>query len=105
MRVILLAAGVFSLLSIGTAAAKDREPAPPAAKSATIKDEEAVKCIRTRLEDQTNIKGWKIELKDLNGSARDFVATSGDHVEKGTVNVSKSYPNQGPFRVYVVPRD
>jgi hypothetical protein len=106
--------GVLGLLGGMPAMAKEtpptasKEPSKTKEKdpqSGTIKDEEALKCIQTRLEEQTGSKGWKIELKDLAGTARDFVATNGQRSEKGTVNVSKAYPNQGALRVYLVPND
>src|SRR5690242_15127747 len=97
MKTAFLAASVWGVLCAGTAFGK--EPAAPApqkepAKAATIKDDEALKCIVARLEEQTGSKGWKIDLKDLSGSSREFVATNGKRNEKGTVNVAKDYPNQ-----------
>jgi len=99
-------------LGVGPAIAKDRDSAPPMSakeskdgKVGNIKDNEAVRCVEARLEEKTGQKGWKIELKDLAGESRDFVATKGESSAKGTVNVAKSYPNQGALRVYVVPRD
>jgi hypothetical protein len=83
----------------GVAMAKDKDP------TGNIKDDEAVKCIGQRLEEQTGARGWKIQLKDLAGSSRDFIATLGQRSESGTINVAKSYPNQGALRVYLVPRD
>lgn len=95
---------VLAVLGIlGTASAK--EPSKDA-KAGNIKDDEAVRCVQMRLEGQTGSKGWKVELKELAGSAsREFTASNGQLNEKGTVNVAKSYPNQGALRVYVVPRD
>jgi hypothetical protein len=82
-----------------------KEPAAAPLKSGTIKDQEAMRCIRERLVEETGIKEWKIELKALAGAARSFVATSGSRQETGTVNVARNYPNQGALRVYVVPKD
>jgi hypothetical protein len=105
---------VAGLIGVGgTSIAKEKEATTPPAKeskkadpkSENIADNEAMKCVTQRLEEQTGVKGWKVELKDLAGQAREFVATKGDRSEKGTVNVAKSYPNQGALRVYLVPRD
>jgi hypothetical protein len=74
-------------------------------KSGTIKDQEALRCILERLVQATGIKDWNIELKELAGTARNFVATSGSRQESGTVNVARNYPNQGALRVYLVPKD
>ena len=84
---------------------KETAQAPSKDGSLTIKDTDAMKYIQARLEDQTGAKGWKISLGDLAGVARDFTATNGNRSEKGTVNVSKDYPNEGALRVYVQPRD
>jgi hypothetical protein len=74
-------------------------------KGGTIKDQEAMRCIGQRLLDATGIKDWKIDLKPLAGASRSFVATSGSRQESGMVNVAKNYPNPGPLRVYLVPKD
>ncbi len=111
MRQILIVAAL-GLLST-PAVAKDRakrsdsskETAAAPLKGGTIKDQEARRCILQRLFDATGIKEWKIELKQLAGTARGFVATSGSRQETGTVNVAKNYPNQGALRVYLVPKD
>jgi hypothetical protein len=92
------------------AIAKDRansskETGTAPIKSGTIKDTEAMRCILQRLVEATGIKDWRIELKQLAGTARNFVATSGSRQESGTVNVAKNYPNQGALRVYLVPKD
>jgi hypothetical protein len=112
MRLFLGALGVFAVMSVAPAYGKSKEPVAPSAKepakdpkAGNIKDEEAVRCILERLEGQSGAKGWKVELKDAAGSAKEFVAMNGDRQEKGTVNVAKSYPNQGALRVYLVPRD
>ena len=108
MKTAFLAASGWGVLCAGTALGKEPSAPAPAkepAKAATIKDEEAVKCILTRLEEQTGAKGWKIDLKDLSGSSREFVATNGKRNEKGTVTVAKDYPNGGALRVYLVPQD
>jgi hypothetical protein len=81
--------------------AKKKEPAPPVC----IKDPEAMKFVQQRLEAQTGVKGWKIELKETVGTSKDFTATAGERSEKGSVNVLKNYPNQGIHRVYVLPKD
>jgi hypothetical protein len=88
-----------------TATKETSKPKEKDSQNGVIKDEEAIRCIQTRLEEQSGAKGWKIELKELAGTARDFVATNGERSEKGTVNVSKDYPNQGALRVYLVPKD
>jgi hypothetical protein len=80
---------------------KKKEPAPPA----FIKDPEAIKYVQQRLEAQTGVRGWKIDLKETVGTSKDFTATAGDRTEKGSVNVVKNYPNQGIHRVYVSPKD
>ncbi len=111
MRQILIVAALGLLTT--PAIAKDRakrsdsskESAAALLKSGTIKDQEAMRCIRARLVEATGIKEWKIELKQLAGTARNFVATSGSRQETGTVNVAKNYPNQGALRVYLVPKD
>jgi hypothetical protein len=82
-----------------------KETAPAPLKGGTIKDQEARRCILERLVEATGIKQWKIELKTLAGTARNFVATSGARQETGTVNVARNYPNQGALRVYLVPKD
>lgn len=110
MRLFFGIVGVLGLTSVSPVFAKapSKEPAGPNAKEpakANIKDEEAVRCILERLEGQSGAKGWKVELKDAAGSSKEFVAVNGDRQEKGTVNVAKSYPNQGALRVYLVPRD
>jgi hypothetical protein len=74
-------------------------------KVSTIGDAEATKCILQRLVDATGVKDWKIELKELAGTSRNFVATSGSRSEHGTVNVARNYPNGGALRVYLVPKD
>ena len=111
MRQILIVAALGLLTT--PAIAKDhakrsdssKESAATPLKSGTIKDQEATRCILQRLVDATGIKDWKIELKQLAGSARPFVATSGARQESGTVNVARNYPNQGALRVYLVPKD
>ena len=111
MRQILIVAALA--LSTTPALAKERvkrsdsskETAAAPLKGGTIKDQEAMRCILQRLVDATGIKEWKIELKTLAGSARNFVATSGARQETGTVNVARNYPNQGALRVYLVPKD
>jgi hypothetical protein len=96
---------------LGASPAMAKEPAAAGAKqekdpkAGIIKDEEAVKWIQVRLQEQSGSKGWKVELKELAGTSREFTATNGNRSEKGTVNVSKSYPNEGALRVYLVPRD
>ena len=110
MRQILI---VAALALVATPAfAKDRarkdsskETAAAPLKGGTIKDGEATRCILQRLVEATGIKEWKVELKQLAGTSRNFVATSGARQESGTVNVAKSYPNQGSLRVYLVPKD
>ncbi len=82
-----------------------KETAAAPLKGGTIKDQEARRCILERLVQETGIKEWKIELKTLAGTARNFVATSGSRQESGTVNVARNYPNQGALRVYLVPKD
>ena len=110
MRQILIVAALVFLAT--PAIAKERkktdsskESATAPLKSGTIKDGEAMKCIVQRLVEATGIKDWKVELKQLAGSSRNFVATSGSRQESGTVNVAKNYPNQGSLRVYLVPKD
>jgi hypothetical protein len=108
MRQILIVAALTLVTT--PALAKDRansskETAAAPLKGGTIKDQEAMRCIQQRLLDATGIKEWKIELKTLAGTARNFVATSGARQETGTVNVAKNYPNQGALRVYLVPKD
>lgn len=111
MRQILIVAALA--LSTTPALAKEhakrsdssKETAAAPFKGGTIKDQEAMRCILQRLVDATGIKEWKIELKTLAGSARNFVATSGSRQETGTVNVARNYPNQGALRVYLVPKD
>jgi hypothetical protein len=111
MKTAFVVASVWGVLCAGTAFGKEPSSAPaqkePAKdpKASTIKDEEAVRCIVQRLEEQTGSKGWKIDLKELAGTAREFVASNGKRNEKGTVNVAKDYPNQGALRVYLVPND
>jgi hypothetical protein len=73
--------------------------------TAYIKDPEAIKYVQQRLEAQTGVRGWTIDLKETVGTAKDFTATAGDRTEKGSVNVLKKYPNQGIHRVYVLPKD
>jgi hypothetical protein len=111
MRQILIVAA-FGLLTT-PAIAKDhakrsdssKETTAAPLKGGTIKDQEAMRCILQRLVQATGIKEWKIELKTLAGTARNFVATSGSRQENGTVNVARSYPNEGALRVYLVPKD
>ena len=111
MRQILIVAALGLMTT--PAVAKDRgrrsdsskETAAAPLKGGTIKDQEATRCILQRLVEATGIKEWKIELKQLAGTARNFVATSGGRQESGTVNVAKNYPNQGALRVYLVPKD
>lgn len=104
MKSLFLIAGL--VLSVpAVAKPKEKEPAAAPAKEGTIKDTDAMKYIQTRLEEQTGAKGWKITLGDLMGMAREFTATNGGRSEKGTVNVSRDYPNEGALRVYVQPRD
>jgi hypothetical protein len=107
MKSLVLIAGLVMAVP---AVAKPKEKEPAAApskdsKDATIKDTDAMKYVQSRLEEQTGAKGWKITLGDLMGMAREFNATNGNRSEKGTVNVSKDYPNEGALRVYVQPRD
>src|SRR5512135_79234 len=100
MRQILIVAALALLTT--PAIAKERakrsdsskETAAAPLKGGTIKDQEATRCILQRLVQATGIKEWKIELKQLAGTARNFVATSGGRQESGTVNVAKNYPNQ-----------
>lgn len=111
MRQILIVAALALLTT--PAIAKERakrsdsskETAAAPLKGGTIKDQEATRCILQRLVQATGIKEWKIELKTLAGTARNFVATSGSRQESGTVNVARNYPNQGALRVYLVPKD
>jgi len=111
MRQILIVAALGLLTT--PAIAKDRpkrsdsskETAAAPLKGGAIKDQEATRCILQRLVEATGIKEWKIELKQLAGTARNFVATSGSRQETGTVNVARNYPNQGSLRVYLVPKD
>lgn len=111
MRKILIVAAL--VLSTTPAVAKDRakksdsskETAAAPLKSGTIKDTEAIRCVLQRLVEATGIKDWKVELKTLAGSSRNFVATSGSRQESGTVNVARNYPNSGSLRVYLVPKD
>lgn len=111
MRQILIVAALALLTT--PAIAKERakrsdsskETAAAPLKGGTIKDQEATRCILQRLVQATGIKEWKIELKQLAGSARNFTATSGARQESGTVNVARNYPNQGALRVYLVPKD
>lgn len=111
MRRILIVAAL--VLSTTPAIAKDRakrsdsskESAAAPLKGGTIKDQEAQRFILQRLVEATGIKDWKIELKQLAGAARNFVATSGARQESGTVNVARNYPNQGALRVYLIPKD
>jgi len=70
-----------------------------------IKDPEAIKYVQQRLEAQTGVRGWKIDLKETVGTSKDFTATIGERSEKGSVNVLKNYPNQGIHRVYLFPKD
>jgi hypothetical protein len=115
MRQILIVAalGLLATPAIAPAIAKERakktdsskETAAAPLKGGTIKDQEARTFILQRLAAATGIKDWKIDLKTLTGSARNFVATSGSRQESGTVNVAKNYPNQGMLRVYLVPKD
>jgi hypothetical protein len=113
MKRLFWVASVCGLFGVGPAVAKEKgtgvasgaSAAAKDPKSGNIKDDEAMRCIQTRLEEQSGLKGWKIELKDVAGSSRDFTATNGGRSEKGTVNVAKSYPNQGSLRVYLVPKD
>ena len=111
MRQILIVAAL-SLLTT-PAIAKDRvkrsdsskETAVAPVKGGTIKDQEAKRCVVERLVEATGIKDWKVELKQIAGTGRDFVATSGSRQETGTVNVVRDYPNRGARRVYLVPKD
>jgi hypothetical protein len=111
MRQILIMAALGLLTT--PAIAKDRvkksdsskETAAAPLKTGTIRDQEATRCILQRLVEATGIKEWKIELKTLAGTARNFVASNGSRQETGTVNVAKNYPNQGALRVYLVPKD
>lgn len=111
MRQILIVAALALLTTPAIAKERARrsdtskETAAAPLKGGTIKDQEAKRCIQQRLVDATGIKDWKIELKQLAGTARNFVATSGSRQESGTVNVAKNYPNQGALRVYLVPKD
>ena len=101
MKRLILAAGLWGLMGAGPVLAKDtRDP------TGNLRDDEALRCILSRLQETTGAgKGWKIELRELAGTSRDFVATNGPRSEKGTINVARSYPNQGALRVYLVPRD
>ena len=111
MRRILIVAALGLLTT--PAFAKDRarrsdsskESGSAPLKGGTIKDTEAMRCILQRLADATGIKEWKVELKPITGTARNFVATSGSRQESGMVNVAKNYPNPGALRVYLVPKD
>src|SRR5439155_21521832 len=112
MRQILIVAALGLLAT--PAIAKDhgkrsdssKEPAAAPLKSGgTIKDQEAMRCILQRLADATGIKDWKIELKTLAGTARNFVANNGSRHESSPGNVARNYPNQGALRVYLVPKD
>ena len=111
MRQILIVAalGLWTTPAIAKDHAKrsdsSKETAAAPAKGGTIKDQEATRCILQRLVEATGIKDWKIELKTLAGTARNFVATNGSRQETGTVNVARNYPNQGALRVYLVPKD
>ena len=111
MRKILIVAalGLLTTPAIAKERAKksdsSKETAATPLKGGTIKDQEATRCILQRLVEATGIKDWKIELKQLAGVARGFVATSGGRQETGTVNVARNYPNQGALRVYLVPKD
>jgi hypothetical protein len=96
---------ILAVAFLGMVGAAGAKESSKERDTAIIKDEEAVKCIKTRLEEQTGTKGWKIELKDLAGTARDFTASNGGRSEHGTVNVAKNYPNPGALRVYLAPRD
>jgi len=104
MKSLVLIAGLVMAVP-AVAKPKEKEPATGPAKDGTIKDSDAMKYVQARLEEQTGSKGWKITLGDLMGMAREFNATNGTRSEKGTVNVSKDYPNEGALRVYVQPRD
>ena len=109
-RILFVAAlGLLTTPAIASDRAKrsdsSKETAAVPLKGGTIKDQEAMRCIRQRLVDATGIKEWKIELKTVAGAARNFVATSGSRQETGTVNVARNYPNQGALRVYLVPKD
>jgi len=111
MRKILIVAALGFLATPAIAkertkrADSSKESATAPLKGGTIKDGEAMKCIVQRLVEATGIKDWKVELKQLAGSSRNFVATSGSRQETGTVNVARNYPNQGSLRVYLVPKD
>jgi hypothetical protein len=109
MRQILIVAalGILSTPALAKARKADssKETAAAPLKSGTIKDGEATRCILERLVQATGIKDWKVDLKPLAGSSRNFVATSGGRQESGMVNVAKNYPNPGALRVYLVPKD
>lgn len=105
MRQILIVAALALMATPAIAKERSKETAAAPLKSGTIKDQEAMRCILQRLVDVTGIKDWKIELKKLTGTARNFVATSGAREETGTINVARNYPNQGALRVYLVPKD
>src|SRR4051812_25935115 len=109
MRTILIVAALALMTTPAFAKAKrsdsSKETAAAPLKGGTIKDGEAMRFILQRLVEATGIKDWKIELKQLAGAARNFVATSGARQESGTVNVARSYPNQGSLRVYLIPKD
>jgi hypothetical protein len=111
MRQILIVAvlGLVTTPAIAKESAKrsdsSKETAPAPLKGGTINDQEARRCVLQRLVEVTGIKEWKIQLKTLAGTARNFVAKSGAREETGTVNVARNYPNQGSLRVYLVPKD
>jgi hypothetical protein len=104
-----MVAGWVSVAAAGEpdVATPTKEPtrAPAKKEAAVIKDTEALKYVQQRLEAQTGVRGWKIELKEPVGSSKDFTASVGDRTETGSVNILKSYPNQGIHRVYVTPKD
>jgi hypothetical protein len=110
MRQIAIVAALGLMTTVAIAkehkrADSSKEAATAPDKSGTIKDEEATRYILQRLVDDTGIKDWTIQLKELAGSARNFVATSGSRQESGTINVARNYPNEGALRVYLVPKD
>ena len=109
-RILIVAAlGMLTTPALAKERAKrsdsSKETAAAPLKGGTINDQEARRCIVERLVEATGIKDWKVELKQLAGTGRDFVATSGARQETGTVNVVRSYPNGGARRVYLVPKD
>jgi len=107
MRQILIVAALGWLTAAAVAREhRTKEPAAtPQKGGSTIGDPEAKRCILQRLVETTGVKEWKIELQQLAGTSRGFVATSGARHESGSINVARNYPNQGALRVYLIPKD